>query len=297
MRREKQVKQAPKPTAKRPAYRRESSCRGRGGAPLLATWMHNLVNRSTMHGIRTHVHTHVEIQYIRQGFGWYFIDGKACPFRPHTLIVIHPNEPHNLVIRQQMLLRKCCLMFMPTFFKAETHTLHPLTQLPRPLQLTSKDSARVELLMQQLAYEYNEDLHERIEMLRALLRALCVTLARAAAASRQTSGATIPQSPLVDQLMDYLELHFRREVTGAELQERFGYSADYLSRILRRHTGCGFKHFITERRIAEARRLLHVHPNMKISAIAETVGFHSFTLFNRIFKRVVGVTAQAYRTK
>ncbi len=45
---------------------------------------------------------------------------------------------------------------------------------------------------------------------------------------------------------------------------------------MRRHTGCGFKHYVIERRIAEAKLLLRNEPQLKIAAVAEAVGFKSF---------------------
>jgi len=95
--------------------------------------------------------------------------------------------------------------------------------------------------------------------------------------------------------MDYIELHFKEDITGAKLEQQFGYSADYLSRLMRRHTGNGFKRYIVDRRIAEAKSILRSDPHIKVTAVAESVGFHSFSLFNRIFKRTTGMTAAAYR--
>ena len=48
-------------------------------------------------------------------------------------------------------------------------------------------------------------------------------------------------------------------------------------------------------RIEKARELL-VNPNVRVSEVAFEVGFQSLTHFNRIFRRVLGQSATAWRT-
>ncbi len=262
--------------------------------PLTVSWTHRHVRTSYLPAR----HDDVEIQYVRHGMGWYFIDGAACAFRSNMLLVVNPGEVHHLVMGKLALLNKCCVMLNPAAFEEEIRPAAPLAELPRPLKLGAADSAQVEWTLQQLSAECQADLYGRGEMIRILLRRFFLLAARTAQSDHQPERRGAGDPPLLlDMLIDYLERHFRRDIAGLELRRQFGYSPDYLSRLMRRHTGCGFKHYVMERRIAEAKLLLRNEPQLKISAVAEAVGFKSFPLFNRIFKHAAGMTALEWRAR
>ncbi|MGI6383884.1 MAG: helix-turn-helix domain-containing protein [bacterium] len=69
----------------------------------------------------------------------------------------------------------------------------------------------------------------------------------------------------------------------------------HLSRLFKQHTGLGFKQYITQRRIAEAKRLLREDIDLSVDAISQRVGFRDFVVFNRNFKIFTGMTPSAYR--
>ncbi|WP_455501329.1 response regulator transcription factor [Gemmiger sp.] len=70
---------------------------------------------------------------------------------------------------------------------------------------------------------------------------------------------------------------------------------DYLSRKLQQLTGDKFATRLTADRIELARRLLATAPDVKLSALAELVGFASDEqYFSRTFRKIVGVTPKQY---
>lgn len=70
---------------------------------------------------------------------------------------------------------------------------------------------------------------------------------------------------------------------------------DYLSRKLQQLTGDKFATRLTADRIELARRLLTTAPDIKLSTLAETVGFASDEqYFSRAFGKIVGVTPKQY---
>ena len=58
--------------------------------------------------------------------------------------------------------------------------------------------------------------------------------------------------------------------------------------------GCNFYQFVTNYRIAEAKRLIRKNPDMQIQDIAEQCGFSSPTMFSRVFVRETGLTPGEY---
>lgn len=276
-------------TSKSYKARREPPCIGPKGLPLTVHWMRS-VNASFLPAF----HADMEFQYIRRGFGWYFIAGEACHFFNNTLIVIKPNDVHHLVMGERPFLEKCCVMVSPSFFSVETRVLKPFAKLPRVMRLALAESAQIEWLLLRIGDESKADHDGQKEITRAYLKLFCLIVSRRARIKEMPSGN--PQaSRLIGDLMAFCEANYMRKVAGIELERQFGYSADYLSHLLRRYTGCTFKRFMMERRIAEAKNLLKSKPNLKVAAIGEAIGFNSFPLFNRMFKHIAGLTAREYR--
>lgn len=269
--------------------RRDPPCRGLPGLPLSIYW-----RRQRPASFPTACHGELEFQYIRHGCGRYIIEGEACNFRNNTLIVIKPGEAHRLENANRMYLEKCCLLIPPKPFAAETAVLKPFVKLPRVTHLTRAESAQLEWILQGMDAECKAGRADLQPVIRTYLKLFCLMAARLAHQDRAGAGNAITAA-LAEQLLAFCENNYMRKVTHADFQRQFGYSAGYLAQILRRHTGHALKQHLMERRMAEARRLLKSSPNLKVTAIAEALGFKSFPLFNRMFKRIVGHTAIEYR--
>ena len=57
----------------------------------------------------------------------------------------------------------------------------------------------------------------------------------------------------------------------------------------------GIKHYILQRRIAEAQLIMEKQPNLKLTVVARQIGFKDYALFNRAFGKIVHVPPSAYR--
>lgn len=79
-------------------------------------------------------------------------------------------------------------------------------------------------------------------------------------------------------------------------QQRLFMSEDHLRRIFSQMTGNRFSAYLEHCRITQARRLLEFQPDMKISRLAELVGYPlDGQYFSKVFRKVCGVTPTEYR--
>lgn len=100
------------------------------------------------------------------------------------------------------------------------------------------------------------------------------------------------------KILEYIEKHFTEQsLSLGELSDHFHLSESYLTRLIKRETGCAFSEVLTKHRIGHATALLKQYPDMKLVEVAERTGFASQHYFSRVFKEQMGMAPKEYREK
>lgn len=97
-------------------------------------------------------------------------------------------------------------------------------------------------------------------------------------------------------LLAYVEEHYNEKLTLADLSHRFGINYSYLSQLFKKHTKKSFSEYLTSLRLSHACQLL-TETKMRISRIAEQVGFSDYHYFCNVFKRTFSVSPMRYRSE
>lgn len=84
------------------------------------------------------------------------------------------------------------------------------------------------------------------------------------------------------------------DITLAAIAEKFHYTPEYTSKLIKEMTGMTFKQILQKVRIERAEFLL-IDTNMSIAAIGVQVGYNNMEHFIRTFKKSNGLTPSAYR--
>ena len=95
------------------------------------------------------------------------------------------------------------------------------------------------------------------------------------------------KSPIVP-ILKYIEKNYAN-LTLTELSEQFNLNPNYLSNLLKKHTGYSYKKLVINQRIMAADRFL-LSTDMDIVDISQQVGFENINFFYQKFKEVYGVT-------
>jgi AraC-like DNA-binding protein/mannose-6-phosphate isomerase-like protein (cupin superfamily) len=128
------------------------------------------------------------------------------------------------------------------------------------------------------------------EAARAQLQIILINAARIIAPL--ASGDAIP--PLVNEVFAVIERRFAEPISLDDVARAVGRSPSHLTATVRRSTGMTVLEWITERRMAEARRRLR-ETDEDIAIVAERVGYHDATYFIRLFRRAHQTTPRAFR--
>ncbi len=100
---------------------------------------------------------------------------------------------------------------------------------------------------------------------------------------------------LIHETKVYIEQHFNDPDLSLQLlSDQFNTNQSYLSRLFKDEFSENFVDYLTRIRIVHAKHLLKTTDDL-IQDISIQVGYLHYFSFNRVFKRVVGVTPGEYR--
>ena len=134
--------------------------------------------------------------------------------------------------------------------------------------------------------EWNGDPKRQFRALRRLLLRSC-RLTRERKQQRQRQD--------FEQYLHCVDEHYTDpQMSLTYLAERFNVTETYMSRRFKEYAGINFFDYLERKRI-ENSKLLLTGKNLTVGEIAVSVGYHSANTFGRAFKRVTGLTPNAYR--
>lgn len=146
-----------------------------------------------------------------------------------------------------------------------------------------------------------DELEEAVSVMLSNLRSKAFTDMEEAGTLENSEGAGMvlnseAGSFIVKNALAYIEQNYREKLKLADVADNVYVSQWHLSKLLNKFTGQNFSEILNTVRMDEAKKLLKI-PSLRISDIAEAVGFIDMAHFSRVFKRQAGVSANAYRNK
>ncbi|HHX51878.1 MAG TPA: response regulator [Clostridia bacterium] len=99
---------------------------------------------------------------------------------------------------------------------------------------------------------------------------------------------------ITENLTSFLKANYASNLPLQEVAKKFYFSSSHLSKMLKKKTGLSYTEYLNNLRIAQARFLLK-NSSHDINTIARMVGYNSISHFNRIFKKIVGISPTQYK--
>lgn len=101
--------------------------------------------------------------------------------------------------------------------------------------------------------------------------------------------------PLVENIKSYVRENMAYDFSMEEMASVFNYTPKYLGRVFRLRTGQTIKDYCNRAKVAQAKFLL-TETDIGIEKIGVQVGYNSVNYFDRIFRKITGLSPQAYRS-
>ncbi len=251
-----------------------------------------------------HDHDFLECVYIAEGAGYHHIAdqvhkvhkgqvffipiGISHVFRPVSLSkTLNPLSVFNCVF-SPLLLHKL------SAFASDYSIVQFLNDMESghfPYYSCIDTNDQFEKLFLSLHREYALPQTGTSDYLHTLLLQLLIALQRS---MERSSPSPAPQQTAFIKLLNDLDQHYDQELTLAKLAQASGWSERHLQRLFQQHTKQSFHRYLQNLRIQKSQELLR-GSQLKISAIAEMVGYKDIHSFNHLFKRCTGMTPSVYR--
>lgn len=247
---------------------------------------------------RCHYHDYYEIYYLLSGERYYYIEDNTYLLKKGSLIFVDKNQIHRTIDASNPQHERIVFYFddslLSPFSAADVKLLlSPFRQDMRILDLNLQERSYAEQLLFQMSREHTASGQlGRHLFLRALVVQLLLFAARKMKTAEETTSRQMHRT--VMEALDYCKAHYRESITLQLISSKFFVSPSHFSRLFKQNTGFHLPEYLNALRIREAQRLLR-ETKLKISEIAEEVGYANITHFNRKFKLATQMSPLEYK--
>jgi len=260
------------------------------------------------HGERDpmHWHDHLEIAQVLGGEGQFRFGGRTLSAEPGDIFFIDNSQPHVALAAPDASLVLLLVLFRPELVAGPGCREFDLGYLA-PFRADGGDaSPRVpggSSLAVQLADVLAElrgicDRHDPAEYQLAdatLRRALAlVNRDRGAEPGAAGTHAADARRALVRPVLAWIDDHGREAITLDAVAEVVHVSPSRLRHVFKEVTGVSFKEYVTQVRVAEAKRLL-LSTDLSVAEVAGAISYSNLSQFYKVFYRSCGMSPAEYR--
>jgi AraC-like DNA-binding protein/mannose-6-phosphate isomerase-like protein (cupin superfamily) len=262
-----------------------------------------------------HAHEHFQVCYISRGLCKHSIGDRLSTLSRGDIIAIPPFEEHQLIAFSDADddLELIQIDFMPFFINdnmrelstlegfADFLYIQPLMQKNNPLwpklNISSTNIDKVEALIESMKTELrNKEEGFQLSIKADLLKFL-VIIGREFKSYAVNHGKNDAINQYKNNFKDiilFIEENFSSDLKLEDIAQKANMSPSYFSHMFKLIKGSTLIDYINQLRINKAMDLL-VNTNQSIIEVSSSVGFNNLGHFNRMFKRISGITPSLYR--
>ncbi len=258
--------------------------------------------RYTRHS--SHMHNYFELDYVAEGSCSFFFDGETHKMGAGEMCIIAPSSEHDITIDDDSSTVFCIMLRKSTFNTNFFSLMSRKDLLSQFFRTILQDESKENYLQFFAGRDTNIENYIRHAMIECYktddysnnccinwINLMMTELLRNYSSTIQFHDYKVGTD--FSLVLQYIE-HNYRTLTLKSLSEFFHYSEPHLSSLIRQNTGYNFTTLIKQLRLSNAKEYL-LNTNMKISEIADRVGYNSADHFSRVFRGEYHMSPQSYR--
>lgn len=223
------------------------------------------------------------------------IDFQTYIIKSSSVIYMHPNQVHRIIEMENVTVSTWAINnenLNPDYLSL----LEGITPA-KPLAL-DKETFSIIFELVSLCLKFSERKNDRLY--HSLLKDSCNTLVALVTSQYLEKAKSTTKYSRFDRVtkafMDLLEHMYTTMKRPTEYAQKLNISTSYLNECVKNTTGYSVSYHIQQRVILEAKRLLY-HSDKSVKEIAAELGYDDYPYFSRLFTKVAGMTALAFRNK
>lgn len=253
-----------------------------------------------------HWHDHFEIALVLEGRGVFMFGRRALVAEAGDIFFIDNSQPHVALADPGTSMDLLLVLFRPELIagpgcrELDLGYLAPFrvderVASPR-VRGTSALAAEVTPVLEQLRAMWERHDPAERHLADATLR-MALALVNRRAGAGATAGAARAAADRREQIrpvLAYVDGHCRESITLDDVAELVHVSPSRVRHVFKDVTGVSFKEYVTQVRVAEARRLL-LGTDQSVAEIARAVSYTNLNQFYKVFYRSCSMSPGEYR--
>lgn len=252
-----------------------------------------------------HYHDYYEIYYYLGNHMTYFIADKTYDVHEDEIVLIDRFLLHRTFYRPNQRRDRILILFSPELLNTigteeEKQAIEQMFSNRKMTVLNEAQQQRVRTLIFAIATT-NSDLSSPTRELQIRYQLYNLLLLMSGFCedtvifNLETNESSV-QEQLVENVITYINAHFRDKITLDDIAENLFISKYHISRVFNELSGVSVTSFINTKRLSEAERLLR-DTQLSIRHITHEVGFSSESYLIKLFKQKYACTPLEFREK
>ena len=266
--------------------------------------------QSVQPSVEPHSHAFIEIFYILDGKIDHTFNGISSTLSTGDFALIDNGSVHHFTKFKDENCSVINILFYPSFIdmslsnsdgfkdilcsrELQNSNNKSSNAIPSDLainQVYHEDNNTIKNLILNMQHEFFSCEFEYLKILKFLLITLLTYILRHMLANSITGKNATP----IDNAIAFIHNNYYRNITLSELSEISHYSPQHFCRKFKATTGYSFSEYLQKTRIDYSCRLLQ-HTNMKITEIANAVGYNDLQHYELLFRKYIDRSPSEHR--
>ncbi|MEN9960050.1 MAG: hypothetical protein RL045_301 [Bacteroidota bacterium] len=246
-----------------------------------------------------HFHPEIELVYVEADKGIRHIGDHISTYEGCDLALIGSYIPHlNFDYGVKATVETVVIQFPETYFEAGLARIPELQKVVDLMEraktgiaFTGETKRIAGVRLKKL--QYMDRFHQFMELM-SLFQFLAVSNEYEDLEVRPISSQTIlKQQERMHRIHQFVEMNFQKPIDTQQIAEEVNLTLPAFCRYFKKATKLTYTDFVNQYRVQYAKKLLIQDKN--VTETCFECGFESLSYFNRIFKKVAGVSPSAFR--
>lgn len=252
-----------------------------------------------------HTHNMLELSIVKSGTGKYYIGNEIYDVQKNDIFIISNVEAHGIEMNQDENLTNMVIHFEPRLVWSGDNDfdLRYLKiffdrgeKFSHKLDVNNEATKKIQELFFEMEEEFLQKKPEYNLMVKVKLLNLLVLLLRHYnyVTEENSQEERSYEIKIINKITDYVDNNYDKHIMLQELADIAHMNPTYFSTFFKKYNGLTLTEYIVRKRITRATEYLK-STDKTILEISGLCGFNNSANFNKMFKKVTGVTPTQYR--